>query len=95
MNQSIESRRKPESLVRSIAAIGSTIFLALSLKIGAESFHARSIGSSMPNWKGGTMAYQDGMKLTAILALFAVVWCVVAVRPKSVTQRWARAEKAK
>jgi hypothetical protein len=36
----------------------------------------------MNNWKGGTMAYQDGFKLTAVFAVFAALFCYVAVRPK-------------
>src|SRR5947207_3433963 len=40
--------------------------------MGVESFHARSSASPMSNWKGGTMAYQDGFRATAMFAVLAL-----------------------
>ena len=88
MSESPKSTSDATPIVRAVAAVGCLIFLALALKMGAESFHARSTGSSMPNWKGGTMAYEDGFRLTAIFAAFAAVWCYCAIRPKSVVESW-------
>ena len=61
-----EGKANAALVVRVIAAVGCLVFLGLALKMGAESFHARSVGSPMGNWKGGTMEYSDGFKLTAI-----------------------------
>ena len=80
--------------VRVIAAVGCLVFLGLALKMGAESFHARSVGSPMGNWKGGTMEYSDGFKLTAIFGALAGVWCYCAIRPKSIVESWSRRRNA-
>jgi hypothetical protein len=37
----------------------------------------------MSNWKGGTMAYQDGFRPTAVFIAFAIGFCSFAVLPKS------------
>ena len=73
---------KSRSLVRVLAIAGCVLFLALAFKIGVESFRARSAGAAMSNWKGGTMAYQDGFKLTVVCVVFAGLFCYVAVRPE-------------
>ena len=64
--------RKPDktSILRVVAVAGCVLFLAMALRMGADSLHARSAGSVMSNWKGGTMAYQDGFKLTVNLQDF-------------------------
>jgi len=56
---------------RILIAGGCLVFLVLALKMGAESLRARSAGSTMNNWKGGTMTYQDGFKLTAAFIALA------------------------
>jgi hypothetical protein len=76
-----EGKPDKTSIVRVFAVVGGLLFLALALKMGAESLHARSAGSMMNNWKGGTMAYQDGFKLTAVFAVLAALFCCVAIRP--------------
>jgi hypothetical protein len=68
---------------RVFAAVGCIVFLALALKMGAESLHARSAGVAMSNWKGGTMEYQDGLKLTAVFVVFAAFFCYGAIRQRS------------
>ena len=90
MSESAESNSDVTQIIRVVAAIGCLFFTAIALKIGAESFHARSAGSPMPNWKGGTMDYQDGFRLTAILAAFAALWCYCAIRPKSIVESLSR-----
>ena len=82
MSESPEGRADKTAFARFFSAAGCLFFLALAVKMGAESFHARSVGSLMSNWKGGTMAYQDGFKLTGVFAAFAVAFCYFAVRPK-------------
>jgi hypothetical protein len=69
-------------IVRVASVVGGLIFLALALKMGVESLHARATGSSMSNWKGGTMGYEDGFKLTAVFAVFAAFWFYFATRSK-------------
>lgn len=88
MNEPI--KRRSEVVIRVIAVIGALLFVALAVKVGTESWHARSTNSVMPNWKGGTMEYDDGFRITAFLALFAAVWCYCAIRPKSIAEAWNR-----
>jgi hypothetical protein len=71
------------SFVRFLGVAGCLLFLALAVTVGAESWHARSAGSPMTNWKGGTMNYQDGFKLTAALAVFGGMFGFFAVRPRT------------
>ena len=82
-NASPKGKSDGSPIARVFGAAGCLLFLALALKIGTESLHARSMGSLMSNWKGGTMAYQDGFKMTAVFALFALAFCYFAVRPKT------------
>jgi hypothetical protein len=70
-----------KSLARVLYAAGCVLFLTLALKVGVESFRARSAAAAMRNWKGGSMAYRDGFKLTAVLVVFAGCFFYVAVRP--------------
>ena len=83
MSEPLERRTSKTAFARTFAAVGCLFFLVLAVKMGAESFHARSVGSLMSNWKGGTMAYQDGFKLSEVFAAFAVGFCYFAVRPKA------------
>jgi hypothetical protein len=76
-------RANKTSVGRFLGVAGCITFLALAAMMGAESWHARSAGSPMSNWKGRTMAYQDGFKLTAALALFAGAFGYFAVRPRT------------
>jgi hypothetical protein len=64
---------------RVLAVVGCVIFPGLALKMGTESLHACSARAPMSNWKGGTMTYQDGFKLTAVFVVFAACFCYVAV----------------
>ena len=89
-----EGKADATLVVRVVAAVGFLVFLALALRMGAESFHARSVGSPMGNWKGGTMEYSDGFKLTAIFGALAGVWCYCAIRPKSIVESWSRRRNA-
>ena len=75
---------KPDktSILRMLALGGSLLFLVMAVKMGADSLHARSAGLLMSNGKGGTMAYQDGFKLTGVFAAFAAGFCYFAVRPR-------------
>jgi hypothetical protein len=82
MSESLQGRADKAAFARAFSALGCLFFLVLAVKMGTESFHARSLGSLMSNWKGGTMAYQDGFKLTGAFAAFAVAFCYFAVRPK-------------
>jgi hypothetical protein len=82
MNAPREGKLHKTSVLRVIAVASSVLFLAMAVKMGADSLHARSAGSMMSNWKGGTMAYQDGFKLTGVFAAFAVAFCYFAVRPR-------------
>jgi hypothetical protein len=82
MSAPAEGKPSEGSVRRVLAAVASVAFLALALKMGAESFHARSAGAPMNNWKGGTMAYQDGFKLTVVFVAFGACFCYVAVRSK-------------
>ena len=68
------------SIVRLLGVVGCLMFLIMALKIGVESWHARSAGSLMSNWKGGTMDYQYGFKLAAVFAVFAGAFFYLAVR---------------
>jgi hypothetical protein len=77
-----EARTDKTSISRAFAMVGSLLFFALAVKMGTESFHARSLGSLMSNWKGGTMTYQDGFKLTAVFVVFGAFWFYAAIRPK-------------
>jgi hypothetical protein len=80
MSETPEGRATKTALARAFAAVGFLFFLVLAVKMGAESFHARSVGSLMDNWKGGMMAYQEGFKLTGLFAAFAAAFCYFAVR---------------
>ena len=82
MNESPAGKADKATLARVFTALGFLLFLVLAVKMGAESFHARSIGPLMSNWKGGAMAYQDGFKLTGVFAALAIAFCYFAVRPK-------------
>ena len=81
-----EGKPDKTSILRVIAVAGGVLFLAMALRMGTDSLHARSAGSTMSNWKGGTMAYQDGFKLTVVFAAFAAAFCYFAVRPRSNTR---------
>ena len=81
MSASPDGKSNGGSLKRMFAVVGCVVFLVLAFKMGAESFHARSAGTQMSNWKGGTMTYQDGFKLTAVFVVFAAFFCYGAVRP--------------
>jgi hypothetical protein len=84
-----ESPKRPlESVVRGVSLIGALLFIVLAMRVGTSSWHARIANSPMPNWKGGTMTYEDGFKITALLALFAAIWCYCAIRPKSIADRF-------
>lgn len=85
-----QSKADVTPVVRVICAVGCLVFLGLMLKMGVESFHARSIGSLMGNWKGGLMTYRDGFELTAVFAAFAGLWCYCAIRPKSIVESLSR-----
>ena len=82
MNGSPEERQNRGVLRRIFGAAGCVVFLALAFTMGTESSRARSTGVPMSNWKGGTMAYQDGFKLTAVFVAFAIGFGYFAVRPK-------------
>ena len=71
------------SIGRFLLGVGSVLLLALAVKVGVESWHALAAGSLMTNWKGGTMHYRDGFKLTALLTAFAGAFCYFAIRPKT------------
>ena len=83
MSASPDVNSNAGSLKRIFAVVGCVVFLVLAFKMGAESFHARSAGARMSNWKGGTMTYQDGFKLTVVFVAFAACSGYVAMRPKS------------
>jgi len=82
MNESPAGKTDKTTLARAFAAVGCLLFLVLAVKMGAESFHARSVGLLMSNWKGGTMTYQDGFKLTGVFAALAMAYGYFALRPK-------------
>lgn len=73
------------SVLRVVAVAGCLLFLAMALKMGTDSLHARSAGVTISNGKGGTMDYQDGFKLTGVFAAFAAGFCYFAVRPRGKT----------
>jgi hypothetical protein len=81
-------QRLGEPIIRVIAVSGTAIFVLLTVKVGTMSWHARNTNSPMPNWKGGTMTYEDGFKVTAFLAVLAAIWFYCAIRPKSVANSW-------
>ena len=82
MNASPEGKHDGELIMRVFGGLGCLLFLALALKMGSESLHARSLGLPMSNWKGGTMTYQAGFGLTTVFAVFAVALCYFAIWPK-------------
>jgi hypothetical protein len=82
MSEPPEGTTDKPAFARVVAAVGCLFSLVLAVKMGAESFHARAVGSLMSNWKGGTMAYQEGFKLAAVFAAFAAAFCYFAVRPR-------------
>jgi hypothetical protein len=82
MSESPGGRADKTAFARFFAAAACLFFLVLAVIMGAESFHARSVGSPMSNWKGGTMDYPDGFKLAGVFAAFAAAFCYFAFRPK-------------
>lgn len=81
MNKSIGVDRV--SIARLLAVVGALLFLVLAVKMGVESCQAHSAASLMSNWKGGTMRYQDGFKLTGLFTSFAGAFFYFAIRRRS------------
>ena len=82
MSDSPNGQSNKQWVMRIFGAMGFIWFLSLAFVIGSESLHARSTGSRMSNFKGGTMDYQDGFKLVAVCLVFAAFFCYGAVRKK-------------